>query len=369
MKRIYSLVVGFAAFGALSLNAQNHVIIGTKPVQKVNHPMVEKTSGVWYMDYDAYDASLNTVDHYAGITDGTYGYQHNDNDTLTGSFAVAYTRFDTVITTSDFSTFNFTNNSDVWSIVVDSAFLWLDHQNNSGQNDTISVSLVGLDGSRRPNDNDVLWSFDEVTNTSLNQGVISWNPNITRNGSNWGFAMRVRYHGAPTDTFNVIFGQMSNCSPSEVYPVCYYRVNIGPANSILIPTSSNAGYWYQDCNGNNQADWPDENSFSHWGMWLSITLAEDVGVEEQENKGINVMVYPNPANEVANIRIELENAGDVTMNVTDLSGKVIANSNLGHRNAGTHIIPVNTTEYANGIYLFTLDVDGTKITRRIVVNK
>lgn len=362
------------------VSAQSRQMIGTKPMQKTLPAGLEnRANGTYYLDLDAYDASLNAVNHYGGIGDGTYSYQLNNWDTLSFSFAVAYERFDTLITTDDYTNFNFTNNADVWSVVVDSIFVWFVHDNTSGLNDTLLISMVGLDASRRPDDSNVLWSTTEVTNSALGStGTVgAWAPAVTRNGSNWGFALRVEYRDhSVLDTFNIVFGQLSNCTPSEVYPACFYRVNLGPTegvgdgdNSILVPTSSNVGVWYDDCNSNGQADWPEENSFTHWGMWCKVTLTEDVGFEEQDVKGIHVYNYPNPANSNTTINFDLVNSADVNLYITDISGKQVMAANLGHRQSGKNNYMLNTENFSAGVYMYTLDVDGVKITRRMIVKK
>jgi hypothetical protein len=371
MKKIYLLTL--TGLMLVGVNAQR-LMIGTNPMTKtVPAGAYERFNGQAYLDLDAYDASLHTIAHYAGISDGTYSYQCNNNDTLTGSFAVVYERFDTLITTTDYVNYDYTPNDGVISVMVDSLFLWCQHDNTSGMNDTLEIKMVGLDGSRRPNDADVIYSNTMTTNTAWGAVVHSWAPAILRTGSNWGFAMRAEYRDPSVlDTMNFIFGAADLCEPSEVYPACFYRVNLGPGtaptdNSILIPLVSDAGYWYNDCNGNNTADWPEENSFTHWGMWAVVTIVENVGISEQEAKDISFVVYPNPSSDVTNIRFDLENsANNVTMTVTDLTGKVIENRILGARPSGATTQQIDVSTYSTGIYMVSLDIDGTKITRRIV---
>jgi hypothetical protein len=59
----------------------------------------------------------------------------------------------------------------------------------------------------------------------------------------------------------------------------------------------------------------------------------------------------------------------VSVNITDLSGKVVYNNILGKRDAGSNNIVVNTSEFSNGVYMYTVNVNNKKVTRRIIVNK
>src|SRR5688572_19836863 len=126
VKKIYLLTLT-GLFLLVGANAQR-LMIGTNPMTKpIPASTAERFNGQTYLDLDAYDASLHTISHYAGISDGTYSYQCNNNDTLTGSFAVVYERFDTLVTTVDYVVYDYTNSDDVISVLVDSVFLWCQH--------------------------------------------------------------------------------------------------------------------------------------------------------------------------------------------------------------------------------------------------
>lgn len=374
MKKIYLLTLT-GLFMLVGVNAQR-LVVGTNPMTKTAPAgAFERFNGTTYLDLDAYDGSLHTITHYGGIGDGVHSYQNNNYDTLTGSFASVYERFDTLVTTVDYVNFDYTPNNGVISVMVDSIFLWCKHDNTSGMTDTLLVSLVGLDASRRPNDGNVIWSNTVTSNTALGATgtVLNWAPGVLRSGSNWGFAMKAEYRDPSVlDTMRIIFGASDLCEQTEVYPACFYRVNLGPgigatSNSILIPTVTDQGYWFNDCNGNSTADWPWENSFTHWGMWAVVTIVENVGISEQEAKNLSVVVYPNPATDITNIRFDLaNNANNVSMMVTDLAGKVIESRILGARPSGPCIQQVDVSSYSTGIYMVSLDIDGTKITRRII---
>lgn len=72
------------------------------------------------------------------------------------------------------------------------------------------------------------------------------------------------------------------------------------------------------------------------------------------------LVYPNPANESMNI--ENFTTQIVTLVITDISGKII-----GQRKIQAGLSSFNTTSWDNGLYFFTLEMNGEKITHRQVV--
>ncbi|HEU4716703.1 MAG TPA: T9SS type A sorting domain-containing protein [Bacteroidia bacterium] len=76
---------------------------------------------------------------------------------------------------------------------------------------------------------------------------------------------------------------------------------------------------------------------------------------------------PNPANNSSFINFNLKNAGDVTLNVTDVNGKVVYSENQANQAAGNHTIEVNTTDFANGVYFYTVTANGVAKTQKLVV--
>src|SRR5204863_313655 len=56
-----------------------------------------------------------------------------------------------------------------------------------------------------------------------------------------------------------------------------------------------------------------------------VNLSFNSGVEEVNNITLNV--YPNPASDVATVKLDMINPEDVTLNLYDLSGKVVYTHN------------------------------------------
>jgi len=93
-----------------------------------------------------------------------------------------------------------------------------------------------------------------------------------------------------------------------------------------------------------------------------------VGVDEITTV-TNFSVYPNPANEIVNVSYELASAGNVSLTVTDISGKVIMSNDLGVQTAGSYKSNLNTASLANGVYFYTLTVDGISTTTKMTIAK
>lgn len=63
----------------------------------------------------------------------------------------------------------------------------------------------------------------------------------------------------------------------------------------------------------------------------------------------DLKVYPNPSTGVSYVELNLESAQEVTMTVRDITGKIVATRNYGTM-TGANILPINTSEFAKGMY-------------------
>lgn len=67
--------------------------------------------------------------------------------------------------------------------------------------------------------------------------------------------------------------------------------------------------------------------------------------------------YPNPANEETIFAIELENAADVSISISNVLGQEMATTRFGKIN-GENQLRVNTADLAEGVYIYTINIDG-----------
>ncbi len=92
------------------------------------------------------------------------------------------------------------------------------------------------------------------------------------------------------------------------------------------------------------------------------------GVTEKRVSEISVSsLYPNPTQDVINIELNLTQAANVSIAITDVTGKLVqtvANKALSN---GSQMLPLSTLSLQNGIYFMTLNVNGQSVTHRFVV--
>ncbi|CAN5755532.1 hypothetical protein BH11BAC7_BH11BAC7_22130 [soil metagenome] len=169
----------------------------------------------------------------------------------------------------------------------------------------------------------------------------------------------------------------------------------------LTPATMNSfrGYIYQDAaagNGNeffyDGSSWGisgDLDNRSRYGIWpsaqsflngsmlpyteagylidVSITSLT-VGVTENNIAGFELgQNSPNPVDGNTTINYSIINGGDVMFNVYDVAGKMVMTVNKGNQVAGTYTIDLNTSTLEAGVYFYTMNVNGTSATRKMIV--
>ncbi|MBO6116971.1 MAG: T9SS type A sorting domain-containing protein [Bacteroidales bacterium] len=177
--------------------------------------------------------------------------------------------------------------------------------------------------------------------------------------------------------------QSTILEPDQIYYACYELVADGKfavardGRFVNIFGPGNAAYTIVYTPGlTNQQQAP-------WGTGLSpeflenscpmirlIVSNQEGGLTKVENTTANVNMYPNPATDNAVLAYTLAKTGHVVINVTDIMGRTILSYDEGTQTAGvTRSQAINTSNFANGTYFCTINVDGEKTTTKFVVNK
>jgi len=95
----------------------------------------------------------------------------------------------------------------------------------------------------------------------------------------------------------------------------------------------------------------------------------DFTTVEENTISTGIVAYPNPANENVNIVYSVSKTSEVSINVTSITGDVVFNKNVGTVEAGEYNENIDVTKLANGVYFYTLTVNGNQITKKLVVSK
>lgn len=97
------------------------------------------------------------------------------------------------------------------------------------------------------------------------------------------------------------------------------------------------------------------------------------GVDEEGQTVVNGYAlsqnYPNPFNPTTKISFELPLSGYTTLKVYDMLGNEVATLVQNELASGTHSVNFNAANLASGTYVYQLNVNGTRITNKMVLLK
>lgn len=77
--------------------------------------------------------------------------------------------------------------------------------------------------------------------------------------------------------------------------------------------------------------------------------------------------YPNPFTGKTEIGVTLSRTSNVSVKVNDLIGRQVLEVPAQTYSAGDIIIPVNAASLTNGVYTYTVNVNGSSITKKMIV--
>ncbi|MBV6405857.1 MAG: T9SS type A sorting domain-containing protein [Flavobacteriales bacterium] len=76
---------------------------------------------------------------------------------------------------------------------------------------------------------------------------------------------------------------------------------------------------------------------------------------------------PNPADASTTVTFDLQEAAATSLELRDLSGKLVRTEDLGKRGAGAHRVTINTSDLTEGVYFYTLTAAGQRLSKRMTV--
>ncbi len=110
-----------------------------------------------------------------------------------------------------------------------------------------------------------------------------------------------------------------------------------------------------------------------WGYenhLISFKLRADVnpGINEKQNASNLSQNYPNPFNTTSEIFYELTGNANVMLEVYDVTGQKVYEQNEGKQASGKHAVTFNANTLSKGMYYYTLVVDNSRITKKMIIN-
>lgn len=399
----------------------NHKLMNgmpSKPSSLVNGN--KEVTDRYYFDFIEAEADLGSN------FDGWFAGSLQDHRDTTSIFGNSRGYYSVVSKYSDMVIFNNSDGSilygdfaNVSELKLDSIYFVLGFvkQTAASIKDSLKISIYDVDANDHPviSGTPIAEEIIEFTETfpAGNTGLSGGYFGVDFNGiviPNKKFSVRFEYIGDTADSMYIGYQFPSDGTPCVVdgnpagfeapiegnyYPQSYYvspygkdTIDVGGVDSIIFnqqtvlvprdPASTRPGQfiWYSLCNGISPsiggvtyANNPAANGFQYLMVIPIVTLTHNISVQDMEAKSVIVNNFPNPAVENTTIEYTVPAEGNVTLMVTDLTGKQLVNQNLGKVAGGKNSYVLNTSEFNAGVYIYTVNYNGTQVTRKFVVSK
>lgn len=101
-----------------------------------------------------------------------------------------------------------------------------------------------------------------------------------------------------------------------------------------------------------------------------VTEQPNAGINEEASNGIKLgQNQPNPANGMTTIQYEINNAGNVSLELYDMTGRQVLFVDEGKQAAGKHNILIDSEKLNEGAYYYSLKVNDTRLTKKMIITK
>jgi len=160
------------------------------------------------------------------------------------------------------------------------------------------------------------------------------------------------------NNFRAIFGE---ATPGSQMPYYYYSAGDRNGSALMFSTDTS---WYLPSvviEAVNTVDFRYE--FLYAGIYASCPTCYLTSVGDVTNDITAVNAYPNPANTSVDVSFSLKNGGSANVNLMNTVGQVLKSVKTNNGRA-----TFSTSDLASGIYFYTVEANGQKITNRVVVS-
>jgi hypothetical protein len=100
----------------------------------------------------------------------------------------------------------------------------------------------------------------------------------------------------------------------------------------------------------------------------TIMLTDVTGIDESLVNAESVSIYPNPANNLVNISFELNSKENISLEIMDMTGRLVKSADLGKKNAGVYNEKVDIQGLNQGMYLLNIRTLDGMISRKFFKN-
>jgi hypothetical protein len=97
-----------------------------------------------------------------------------------------------------------------------------------------------------------------------------------------------------------------------------------------------------------------------------INVGGPTSVQTIQAQDIGLSVYPNPFSSGTRVSYQLENNEHVSLQLVDLSGRIIQNIQNEVKSAGSHTADINSAGLESGVYFLRVQIGNAVITEKVI---
>ncbi|MBS1904293.1 MAG: choice-of-anchor D domain-containing protein [Bacteroidetes bacterium] len=165
-------------------------------------------------------------------------------------------------------------------------------------------------------------------------------------------------------------------TPSLVQPDSAYRL-IEPVPTV-VPSGGNVQIMIGYDPTKHQTTYTGALTFPNGGpctdnevgvSWMQVTGTEGVTQTTEESGYVLGQNYPNPTPGQTSFTFTTPNEANVTVRLSNLTGYVVRTLIDGRVSEGSHVVTFDGSDLASGTYIYTLESEGVRLTRLLVLTK
>jgi len=152
-------------------------------------------------------------------------------------------------------------------------------------------------------------------------------------------------------------------------------LQINASFSINFPSSANGAHTFcvLAIPYNKSADSVKDNVTTNNSGCAAVTFAGGTAGVENITAEIAAntvgRTYPNPASSEVNLDLNLGGNNDVTVQVYDLTGRVVMSEDKGYMSKGNHTLKINTAALVKGMYIYRVNIGTETSTGKFTIIK
>jgi hypothetical protein len=310
-------------------------------------------------NYTSIDTSLN---YSAVVIKNLVGYTDANNPLLT------YIDWSLLGLTDSFP--------DNVAITIDTVYFFLIHQNNTGHLDTLVMNLVKThNGAPNTNPGAVLKSirdsvdfgYSVLSGDSWINGasvLLGYEFAYTLNpGQKAAFAFYY-YNWDKRDTCAILGGCVDTNMDSIADHASPFNTSYMRLPPFIGSVTPNRNIIYVDAQENNLGAFNQQN----WLYFFKISINTVIGIADNFDNLKVTCVSPNPATDRTTILYGLNQLATVTINLYDLSGKMLHQVYSGIDGVGSYMRNIDLSDMANGTYLVSVQAgNGTPVISKLII--